>query len=151
MNTKRYLKETTEGQALLHQLFREEMPAWLMTEDGQDWLARISDEAGFARVLIVVNGDGYLEAFSEGKVAVRFAEVACDQRGAGGKLHQKCQDIALSLLPKTWQRIWQTGKARATHFFAKTSPARLISRKISQMHIEALQAASDELCRESDR
>ena len=39
-----FMTETSEGRAILHKLFDSEMPYWLATDAGQEWMDKIAED-----------------------------------------------------------------------------------------------------------
>lgn len=111
-----YLKSNPEGQELLLQCVPSVLPHWVCTEQGQEWLSRLGDEAGWASVLVVVRGDGFIEAIADGNVSVKIVQTP-DQCLSNTEVTEKCEQYTKNELPLRWQRVWESGKVHAVFMF----------------------------------
>lgn len=139
-----FLDGTETGRLLVQRRIAREMPYWICTEAGQEWLERAGEETGRPRVLVVMHGDGYVEAFAQGGVSVRFVEVACEKKRAGTKLHSGCEEYARRELPKFWRRVWDTGKLIRTAFFSRLRLSDLVDRELRLLELKAAKDACGE-------
>ena len=130
-----YLKHNTEGQELLAECIPSAMPHWICTEQGQQWLEEAGSEAGWASVLIVIRGDGYIEAVTDGSVSVKIIQTPDDGLGDCETV-EKCEQHTKNDLPLRWQRVWEQGKVQAVYMF-KPLTIRLVAareRSLCMLH-----------------
>lgn len=111
-----YLKSNPEGQELAVQAVSSVLPYWLCTEEGQAWMDASGSEVGWASVLIVIRGDGFIEAITDGNVSVRIVQTP-DQCLSSEEITDKCEQYVKNDLSLRWQRVWDRGKVQAVFMF----------------------------------
>ena len=134
-----FLLNNDRGRQLLHRLMDQEMPHFLTTVEGEQWIAKIEKAGEHPKVLIVIYGDGYSEVHSSSYVSVEVAKVPMTSwKTMDPSVVERMEEAAKSLLGKVWVGLWNKDKPRVTFNSLPIKPTQFLKRELSRGVISML-------------
>lgn len=128
-----FLLHNERGNQLLHRLIEEEMPRFLATAEGEQWIEKIEKAGEHPKVLIVIYGDGYSEVHSSNYVSVEVAKVPMTSwKTMEPEVVERMEEAAKSLLGKVWVKLWNKDKPRAIFNSLPIKPTQFLKRELSR-------------------
>lgn len=142
-----YLLKSEKGRLLLHRCMDEEMPHFLVTSRGMDWLEKMQSPVR-TKVLLAIHGDGYTEVHADRPVSINSVKIP-DSVTMTSEQMEACEWIATKDLSLGWQRVYQRGKVVAALHTRPMRPSDYIRQEHGKADMDIVKEAG-KLSRRSD-
>lgn len=140
---RRYLLKTEKGRSLLHSCMDEEMPHFLATTRGDQWVEKIQKPTR-AKVLLAIHGDGYTEVYSERQVSTKAIKIP-DSVTMNQSQVEACEWIATKDLSFYWQKVFQQGKVVAAFHSKPARPSDYVKLERGKHAMNLLRTMEEEM------
>jgi hypothetical protein len=134
-----FLMSNNRGRIILRNTINKEMPYFLCTSQGQEWIERIEKESSRPKVLLVIYGDGYSEVYSSGSIRFEVVKVpTLPMKRMPVDQIEPMEKAAKATLNKVWVDLWENGKVREVLDVTPMSPVQFAKREIGRVAFNLL-------------
>lgn len=139
-----FLMSNERGRGILRRVIDKEMPYFLASSMGEEWLGKIEEAIKHPKVLIVIYGDGYSEVHATSHVTVEVAKVPMTSWKTMEPMKiEEMEEAAKQSLHKSWVKLWNKNKVRAIFNSLPLKPTEFLKRELSKRVISALRMVEE--------